>query len=140
MRHLNSHIHALHNLSTAAQRLAEALIAELPAEDTDPSGNEAYICPERPAAPVTIEESMVIADTTVPTEDVTVTRQVDVRNNNGHRNEGLHEGHPVQAPDVTTPDSPSSSAGVVTQGPSSQDIPSENDEDGKHSGEPCFSR
>ncbi|KAI0337764.1 hypothetical protein BDW22DRAFT_852925 [Trametopsis cervina] len=126
LRHLGSHIHALHALSTAAQRLAEALLAELPAEHTDPSDNE-------PAAPVGIEESTICAGTTVPGEDVTGTRQVEAaRGNTSNRDEQLSEERPVQAPDVTTRDSPSSPAGVVTQGSSSQDISSGDDEGGTH--------
>ncbi|KAI0337011.1 hypothetical protein BDW22DRAFT_1039416 [Trametopsis cervina] len=136
-RHLNSHIDALHALSTAAQRLAEALLAELPAEHTDPSGNEACIRSERSATTVTTEGSMFIADTTARIEDVAGTRQVDAtRSNASNRDEQVPERRPAQAPDATTSDAPSPRAVIVTQGPSSQDLSSGDDEGGTHPASP----
>ncbi|KAI0337777.1 hypothetical protein BDW22DRAFT_1363761 [Trametopsis cervina] len=132
-RHLNSHIDALHALSTAAQRLAEALITELPAEDTDPSGNEACIRSERSATTVAIEESMFIADTIARIEDVAGTRPVDAtRSNTSARDEQVPERHLAQASDVTTSNTSSSPAGFITQGPSSQDLSSGHGEGGTH--------
>lgn len=134
LRHLNSHIDALHALSTAAQRLAEALLAGIPTENTDPSGNGACICSERPAAPVVIDESIVLA--TVSKEDVPGTHQVEAaRGNTSNRDEQVPERRPAQAPDITTSNTSSSPAAFITQGPFSQDLSSGHGEGGTRPGE-----